>query len=438
LRWRTSLAVLVLVRVAIPVAVLSASGNKLPGLPRYEYAGLTGDATGFYAATREFIAAWGRLGPLVVVALAAATAVAAAALVLAWQRRALARHWLLVLGALWFALVVSAAVVKMHPPGAAVFGWPLIWSLPMLPYRALGGPLDPDIAFGFGVVLSLTANAVTVVATAYAGFYATGRRALGTAAASIFSLWPLLVGVLGGSRAWGNGTWTVDAGLANYTEPVSTALVTVAMALLLSTRATGLWLAAAGVLLGLGTAVKLTNGLLAAVALALLADRVGSRRALPFAAGALSFAPLVAAYWPKGYSAQFENPNSWPRHPFSADYVVRNWTDSLLFTPRTLLVLTPLAIVGAVAVRAGWPRALLAVWALVNAVFYSFYRVTPEHPRFLFASLPAVFVLWVAGVAAVVSLSRDGRRRPTRRRRSGDIPGGRNRLRARAQRASGR
>jgi hypothetical protein len=53
----------VLVRVAIPVAVLSASGNKLPGLPRYEYAGLTGDATGFYAATREFIAAWGKARP---------------------------------------------------------------------------------------------------------------------------------------------------------------------------------------------------------------------------------------------------------------------------------------------------------------------------------------------------------------------------------------
>jgi hypothetical protein len=85
LHWRIPLAVLVLVRVAIPVAVLSASGHKLPGLPRYEYAGLTGDATGFYAATREFIAAWGRLGPLVVLVLAAATAVAAAAIVLAWR-----------------------------------------------------------------------------------------------------------------------------------------------------------------------------------------------------------------------------------------------------------------------------------------------------------------------------------------------------------------
>ncbi|MDQ3821879.1 MAG: hypothetical protein M3321_01395, partial [Actinomycetota bacterium] len=44
------------VRVAIPLAALAASGRALPGLPRYEYDGLTGDATGFYAATREFIA----------------------------------------------------------------------------------------------------------------------------------------------------------------------------------------------------------------------------------------------------------------------------------------------------------------------------------------------------------------------------------------------
>jgi hypothetical protein len=317
--------------------------------------------------------------------------------------------------------VVSGAVSQMNPPGAAVFGWPLVWSLPMLPYRALGAPLDPDIAFGFGLAISLLANAVTVVATAYVGLYVTGRRAIGLAAAALYAIWPFLVGLLGGSRGWENGTWTVDAGLALYTEPLSTALVATAAALLLSPRLTELRLASAGVLLGLATAVKLTNGLLVAALLVLVARRLGARGALPYLAGALSFAPLVAVYWQKGYSAQFDNPNSWPRHAFSTEYVVRNWTDSLLFTPRTLLVLAPLAILGAIAVRDWWPRAVLVGWALVNPVFYSFYRVTTEHPRFLFASLPAVFVLWVVGLAAVAAAAEHvGRRRgltPVRARR---------------------
>ena len=424
--WRTPLAALVAVRLAIPLGALAASGHDLPGVPRYDYVAITGDATGFYAAAREFLASWGRLGVPVVAALAAATVAAAALLVRAWRRRSVGRHWLVALGALGFALVASAAVAKMHPPGAAVFGWPLVWSLPMLPYRALGAPLDPDIAFAFGLPLSLLANAVTVVATAYVGFYATGRRSIGLGAATLYSFWPLLVGLIGGSRAWENGTWTVDAGLALYTEPLSTALAATAAALLLSPGLTELRLATSGVLLALATAVKLTNGLLAAALLVLVARRLGARGALPYLAGALSLAPLVAVYWPKGYSAQFDNANSWPRHPFSTDYVVRSWTDSLLFTPRTLLVLVPMSIVGAIALRAWWPRAVLVAWALVNPVFYSFYANTPEHPRFLFASLPAVIVLWVVGLAtvavAVVHVARRRKLEPmapmTRKRKS--------------------
>lgn len=407
--WRTPLAALVAVRLAIPLGALAASGHDLPGVPRYDYVALTGDATGFYAAAREFLASWGRLGVPVVAALAAATVAAAALLVRAWRTRSVGRHWLVALGALGFALVASAAVAKMHSPGAAVFGWPLVWSLPMLPYRALGGPLDPGIAFGFGLVLSLLANAVTVVATAYVGLYATGRRSIGLGAATLYSFWPLLVGLIGGSRAWENGTWTVEAGLSLYTEPLSTALVATAAALLLSPRLTELRLATSGVLLGLATAVKLSNGLLAAVLFVLVAHRLGTRGALPYLAGLLAFAPLVAIYGPKGYSAQFDSPGE--RHPFSADYVVRSWTDSLLFSPRTLLVLVPFSIVGAIALRAWWPRAVLVVWALVNPIFYSFHRATPEHPRYLFASLPAVFVLWVAGLAAAAAVVHVVRRR---------------------------
>jgi hypothetical protein len=400
LTWRCPLAVLVAVRLAIPLAALGASGHDLPGVPPYDYVPLTGDATGFYAATREFLASWGRLG-VAVIGLAVATGAFAGLLARALRRRSVGRHWLVALGALGFALVVSIAVSQMHPPGAAVFGWSLVWSLPMLPYRALGAPLDPDIAFGFGLALSLLANAVTVIATAYVGLYATGRRSIGLGAAALYAFWPLLVGVVGGSRAWENGTWTVDAGLALYTEPLSTALVTLAAVLLLSARLTELRLASSGVLLSLATAVKLSNGIFAGALLALLAHRLGVRRALPYVAGLLAFAPLVASYWPMGYSAQFDTPSE--QHPFSAGYVLRSWTDSLLFTPSTLLVFTPLAIVGAIALRDTWARKLLVVWALVNPVFYSFFEATPEHPRFMFASLPAVFVLWVVGLTAVVA-----------------------------------
>ena len=401
--WLAALAALAAVRVAIPLAALAASGRALPGLPRYEYEGLTGDATGFYAATRELIASPPRLGAVGLLALVATTVLAVAAIALTWRRRLLRPAWLLVAAVGVFALAVTVVVTQMQPPGAAVFGWPLVWSLPMLPYRALGGPLDPDVAFGFGLVLSLAANAVTVVATAYAGLYATGRRAVGLAAAGAYALWPLLMGIVGGERAWGNGTWAVDAGLAMYTEPLSTALVATALALLLSPRLDDVRAAAAGIALGLAAAVKLSNGLVAAVAAVLV---LAARRplALPFIAGALTFAPLVAVYWPKGYEAQ-------RREPFAVDYAVRSWADSLLFSPRTLVVLVPLALVGVVALSSWWTRGLLAAWIVPTAVLYTFYRVTWEHPRFLFASLPAVFVLWVAGAATV--------RRRLRRRPSG-------------------
>ena len=391
--WLWALGALAAIRVAIPVAALAASGDALPGLPRYEYAGLTGDATGFYAATREFIASPARLGAVLLGLLVLATLLAAVALVVAWRRRFVERAWLVVAAAAGFALVVAAVVTQMEAPGAAVFGWPLVWSLPMLPYRTFGGPLDREIAFGFGLVLSLAANAVTVVATAYAGLYATGRRTLGLAAAAAFALWPLLMGVVGGERAWGNGTWTVDAGLALYTEPLSTALVTTALALLLSPRLDELRVAVAGVALSLATAVKLSNGLLAAAgALVLLAFR--RPVVLPYVAGALTFAPVVAVYWPKGYDAQ-------RREPFSLEYAGRSWSDSLLFSPRTLVVLVPLALVGAIALRSWRSRLLLAAWIVPTAALYTFYRVTWEHPRFLFAALPAAFVLWVTGGAAV-------------------------------------
>jgi hypothetical protein len=66
-----------------------------------------------------------------------------------------------------------------------------------------------------------------------------------------------------------------------------------------------------------------------------------------------------------------------------------------------LVVLVPLAIVGVVR-TAPFARALLAASVAATAVFYSFYELTPIHPRFLFVVLPVVLVLWAGGAAAAL------------------------------------
>lgn len=379
--WIAALAALVAVRVATPLAALAASGHDLPGLPPYDYVPLNGDATGFYAEARELISA--AFGP----------AGAAAALLLAggaWVAWRLRPAWTAVLAAaLAVSLAAGALVLATEPAGAAVVGWPLLWALLLLPFRALG-VLDPDVAFVVGLIVSLVANAVTVVATAYAGMRASGRRAVGVAAAALFALWPLLTRPLAGPSAWENGQWNADVGLHLYTEPLSTALVAVAIALLLSPQLGALRLALAGALLGYATVVKVSNGLFAAVAVALVAGRLGPRRALPLAAAGASFAPLVAVYWPKGYPAIPNVPG------FSLGQAGRSWADSLLFDPRTLLILLPLAVLGALALRP-WTSSLLVAAVATNAVFYTFYEHTSLHPRFLYAALPALFVLEAAG-----------------------------------------
>jgi hypothetical protein len=107
-------------------------------------------------------------------------------------------------------------------------------------------------------------------------------------------------------------------------------------------------------------------------------------------------------YWPISYPKLFNNPQSWPRDPFDPAHVVSTWTHSSIFTPHTLAILAPLAIVGVFAIRRPWALALVLSFLLLNPVFYSFYANTARHPRFLYASLPELFVLW-AGAAAVVA-----------------------------------
>ena len=406
MRWWGSLGLLAAIRVAIPLAAYADAGSGLPGMPAFtrpaRYGGLTGDATGFYAATREFMAAWGRM-PRAVLALDVVVALAASvALVLLWRRRGAWRPWLVPAALCAFGLVVAVDVHWMNPSGAAVFGWPLLWSLPMLAYRALGVGLSKHVAWDFGFALSLLCVALTVVAVAYLGRNASGRRWLGLLAAAFWTLWPLLVGVIAGHHAWTNGQWEVDVGLHNYSEPLSTLLATTGAALVLSPRLTQMRLALGGCALSAATLVKLSNALLAAAALIVVFLRGRTRDVLPYFAGALALAPLVAVYWPISYPKLFHNPRSWPRDPFDAAHIVTSWTHSSIFTPHTLAIVVPLAVIGIAGLLRPWPHSLVLAFLLINPIFYSFYANTAQHPRFLYASLPELFILWAAGIGVIL------------------------------------
>jgi hypothetical protein len=394
-RWWGTLGLLAAVRVAIPLAAYADRGSRLPGMPRFvrrnAYGGLTGDATGFYAATREFMAGWARmprplLGLLAVLALAAVVAFA-----VAWRHHRDLRPWLVPGAVGAFGLLVCVDVHWMQPSGAAVFGWPLVWALAELPFRA-AGVLTHAVGWDIAFALQLCLVALTVVAVAYLARNASGRRWVGVLAAACWAIWPLLVGVIAGHHAWANGQWEVDVGLHGYSEPLSTLLVVAAAALLLSERATPLRLSLAGCALSLATLTKLSNALLVVAAVLL------TRFNRFFVAGALSLAPLVAVYWPLSYPKLFDNPRSWPRDPFDPAHVVTTWTHSSIFYPRTLLIVTPLAVIGAFALRRPWALALTLAFLLINPVFYSFYANTALHPRFLYASLPFLFTLWAGGV----------------------------------------
>jgi hypothetical protein len=59
-------------------------------------------------------------------------------------------------------------------------------------------------------------------------------------------------------------------------------------------------------------------------------------------------------------------------------------------------------VIGCFAVHDRWALAVVASPIVVNAAVYSFYNVTALHPRFLYVTLPFVFVLEAAGALAVV------------------------------------
>jgi hypothetical protein len=391
----TLLAALVLVRVTLPLAALAVSGSRLPGLPAYEYEARPGDAYGYYSAMRELMATVPRLGPA-----APGVLLAVACLVVVfvrWRSRPQQRPLLALLAGASVAAIATLLVLRMSYAGAPTIGWPLVWSVPMLPYRMLGLPLDPDVAFGFGLALSLAANGVTVVSTYLLGLWTSGSRSTGLVAASLFGLWPFLLPVVG--KTADLGTWQGDLGLSLYSEPLSTALVTTGAALLVRPGRGHVAEVVAGCLLGFSIAVRLSNLVIAVPLVALLALQAGLRSALRFGAAVAIFVPIAVAYWPLGY-VQLPD-EQFPDDPFALRYAVPAWRDSVVWGWEAFVALVPVAAVGFLALAR--PQAvLLASWILATAGLYTFYTFTPLHPRFLLVALPPLFVLWGAGASAVV------------------------------------
>lgn len=397
--WAPCLAALVAFRILVPLTVLAAAPARMPLLPRYDGVHFSGDATGYYEAISNFYAAFrsvlvGGLG-LGVLAAFAFSLIGAA---WAWRRgwRAVA----LLLPAAVVSVAVTLVVHETAAPGAPVIGWPLAWALGLFPLPALGLELTPDRAFPLGVALGVAANGVTTVATAYLGLRASGRHSVGLAAAALFATWPAWVGVVAGHDAWENGQWNVDAGLHLYTEPLSTMLVVVTLAVLLGPPPGEAAATASGLALGFATVVKLTNGLIGLALVPLVAARYGLRRAAALAAGGLVALPIVIAWWPKGYVQIYDGAIA-PVPAYSLDYVGANWRSSTIFTPLMLLLLCLPALAGVLGIDGWYARSVLVAPVAVTVLAYSAYYVTNQHPRFLYVALPPLFVLWAAGARSI-------------------------------------
>jgi hypothetical protein len=398
-RWLLSLGGLAVVRAAIPLAALAASGDKLPGFPPYRYDGPKGDAGGYVSVARAIISAGASFG-LLLPLLLAVTVTGVLAARRAWRRYPDRRHWVLAATAGLVSCLAAAVILRIEgQAGAGAVGWPLVLSIPLLPFRVVGW-IDDEVAFGVGLGVSILANAVTVFATGVIGFLATGSRRVGLAAAALFTFWPFLVFWLLGEQTWQNSAWEIDAGLSLYTEPLSTACVAAGLALVLVKRRPPLALVAAGIVFGYAVAVRPTNIVFALAAAIVFAWERDWRSVWRFAAGGLTVLPIVLAFLPKkrGYDLELARDDS-GEPLWSSDYVVSAFSDSSVWRPLLLAVLLPLVVVGMTAARSRGVAFLLLGGALANAAIYAFFRATAEHPRYLQAGLPALLVLWSAGAA---------------------------------------
>jgi hypothetical protein len=398
-RWLLSLGALALVRAAIPLAALAASGDKLPGFPPYSYDGPKGDAGGYISVARAIISAgasFGLLLPLLLVL--AVTGVLAARW--AWRRYPDQRHWVVAATVGLVSCLAAAVILRIEgQAGAGAVGWPLVLSIPLLPFRVLGW-IDDEVAFGVGLAVSILANAVTVFATGFIGFLATGSRRVGLGAAALFTFWPFLIFLLLGKQTWENSAWEIDAGLSLYTEPLSTACVAAGLALVLVKGRPPWAVVAAGIVFGYAAAVRPTNIVFAVAAALLFAWERDWRSVWRFAVGGVTVLPVMLAFLPKkrGYNLELARDDT-GAPLWSGDYVVSAFSDSSVWRPLLLAVLLPLVAVGVAALRLRGVAFVLLGGALANAAIYAFFRATPEHPRYLQAGLPALLVLWSAGAA---------------------------------------
>ena len=403
-RWLLWLGALAVVRAAIPLAAL-AFGGALPGFPDYSYRGPRGDASGYIDTARTIISAGASfrllLPVLVMVAIAGLLVVR-----WAWRRYPSARHWVLAGGSALVFCLAAAVILKIESqaPAGAV-GWPLLLSIPLLPFRAIGW-IDNEVAVGVGIAVAILANAVTIFATAFIGRRVTGSRRVGLLAASLFTFWPFLVWLLLGERTWTNSAWENEAGLELYTEPLSTACVAGGIAFAL-VRGRPPWaLVAAGIALGYSIAVRPTNLCFAAAVVALLAWERDWRSVGRFVVGGLTVLPIVIAFLPKKRGYDLELARDETGLPlWSNDYLASTFTDSSVYRPLLLAVLLPFVAIGVASLRSRPVALMLLGGALGNAVVYAFFRATFEHPRYLHAGLPALLVLWAAGAARVTELA---------------------------------
>jgi hypothetical protein len=389
-----------MLRVLPPLIVLAADGRSLPALPGYGYASPpVGDTYGFYAAAREFVSVWARTSKVL---LALALVVLLGLLALAhWLSRRGSRGTAVAIAAAAVGLFLSVGVHGMGPTGAGAVGWPIVWSLPMFPLRATG-LLSYHVAFYAGIAILLACNAITLVATAaIARRVAPARIAL--VAPLLLVAWPFLMRLIEGTGNVVYGSWLDDTGLLLYSEPLSTALAAVAIALVMTRRDDPITPPLAGALVAFATAVRISDVTIAAVIGLVLLLRRDARAVLTYVVAAAGVGSVSAVFWSRGY-ATFKTADSKqaPDGLFSAHYIVRSWRDSDVFNWKMLIILLPLAIVGAWALRRRpLDLILLGGVVLVTAAFYSTYYITALHPRFLFVALPALFILEAAGLAAV-------------------------------------